>query len=644
MATTSSITVLLKSYASRAKNALVSYNDFCDYLRRYAEAHVEAQPALAVYLPNPAPALQQELDRLAATKQVLLLNEGATNSIVVIAFYIDLFAERYKEILKNPAVPFPTTQEIPRQIPAEIVTRIPAKDLIYKLLVAPAPEQNTLYGVMQPGNGPTLLLPSSISIMAFIETCVSKILLMLQKEEQHDYFLKKITISNPGKEMAAKNFFTKFTKSLQDAMQILKESSTNFYLWNQLCFFIRRDLEKVKDFTAEDISLMQSVYVAELVSAFYKDKTQENENRQQAFAALEQQLNKPPYYFTFDDISKFNDAKGFPLLGQYSEDDLKKFLQAKATEAAPNELPQLLAFKTEMDKRYFIFKAKVLPLIMRLCTDARETVRESIRAHWTTVLKRFDTLPEMKDNAAFERRLEKEVQLHTPILYALLNASFLPLIHQEIGQRAPSTQVSLLHDGRLIPYSEILLMNRAEMYTDARILLPFWYTTPVISWFARLFFQPSKDKLAKEHKTTTEKYREREAEQRRRDKETAAANKNHTVSHKVAVRESARNVESELVPASSTLDRELESYLRQWNHLLGKTSSENLTKDVNSLIRDYVRRVLKTIKSNGVTRDRIQSLAETLVKMPSLQKISDHDALLMYTQLYMIKLIKNMPM
>ena len=138
-------------------------------------------------------------------------------------------------------------------------------------------------------------------------------------------------------------------------------------------------------------------------------------------------------------------------------------------------------------------------------------------------------------------------------------------------------------------------------------------------------------------------FHEDEAEKSRQDIEAAAFTKNQSISRKVAIREGARTVESELVPVSSTLDRELESYRHQWNHLLGKNSSENLTDDVNALIRDYVRRVLRTIKSNGVTRDRIQSLAETLVKTPSMQKIHDHDALLMYTQLYMIKMIKSIP-
>ncbi|MCR5725278.1 MAG: hypothetical protein K6G80_09360, partial [Treponema sp.] len=294
--------------------------------------------------------------------------------------------------------------------------------------------------------------------------------------------------------------------------------------------------------------------------------------------------------------------------------------------------------------RYFIFKNKVVPLILRLCGDARETIRETIKNHWMAVLRQYDMLPEMKDQKAFERRLEREVQIQSPILYSLLISSFLPLIHYEVNANNPSAKVSFLEDGKLLPYSELLMMNRNQLLSDAKILLPFWYTAPVISWFARLLFRPSKDKRIRDPKRSAQLYHEEEAEKSRRDNEAAQFTQNKSISRKVAIRDGARAVESELVPASSTLDRELESYRRQWNHLLGKNTSENLTEDVNALIRDYVRRVLKTIKSNGVTKDRIQSLAETLVKTPAMQKIRDHDALMMYTQLYMVKLIKNIPM
>lgn len=645
MATTSSIIALLKFYASRTKNAIVSYDDFCDYLKRYAEAHFEEQSGLSQYLTNPVPALQKELEKLVSSKQIVMLTSSKDKTeIVVIAYYIDFFEKRYEDILTTPAIPFPIITDLPKQIPTEIVTTINAKDYFYRMLALPSNDTNTLYGILPPNNTPAILLPSTISAETFIEVCLSKILLMLQKEEHHDYFLKKVSISNPGKEMSSKNFFEKLTKNVLSAMQLLKEANDNFYLWNQLGYFIRKDFEKVKDFTAEDLSLLQSIYLTEIVSSFYKDKTQENENRRNALNMLEQHLNKPPYYFSFDSIIKFTDAKGFPLLGQYDEEDLKNYLHAKTTEATGNNLPEMLVFKTDMDNRYFIFKNKIVPLVMRLCTDARDAIRETIKNHWMAVLKQYDTLPEMKDQKAFERRLEREVQLQSPILYAVLNSTFLPLIHYEMSSADPNEQISFISGGKLIPYSEMLLMNRNQLLTDAKILLPFWYTTPVISLIAKLLFRPSKDKRSYNQKTAAEIYHESEDEKRRRDFEEASFTKNANVKRKIAIRDGARAVESELVPATSTLDRELESYLRQWNHLLGQNSRDNLTKDVNSLIRDYVRRVLKTIKSNGVTTDRIHSLAETLVKTPSLQKISDHDALLMYTQLFMIKLIKNIPM
>ncbi|MDE7140270.1 MAG: hypothetical protein K2O09_05900 [Treponemataceae bacterium] len=115
------------------------------------------------------------------------------------------------------------------------------------------------------------------------------------------------------------------------------------------------------------------------------------------------------------------------------------------------------------------------------------------------------------------------------------------------------------------------------------------------------------------------------------------------MSKKIALREAAREAEQDLVPRSSTLDRELESYCRQWNHLIGKESNANLTEDVNTLIRDYVRKTLRSFKSTSLTVDRIKSMAETIASARGLQKIKNRDALFMYTQLYIVKLIKNLP-
>ncbi|MBR1537673.1 MAG: hypothetical protein IJ630_12145, partial [Treponema sp.] len=81
-----------------------------------------------------------------------------------------------------------------------------------------------------------------------------------------------------------------------------------------------------------------------------------------------------------------------------------------------------------------------------------------------------------------------------------------------------------------------------------------------------------------------------------------------------------------------------------WNKRLGKETHNNLTEDVNSLIRDYIRKTIRTMKVEGFTKERIESLAESLMTAPGLQKIGERDAHLMYIKLYMVKLVKNIPM
>lgn len=645
MATTTSIIVLLKFFASRQKNAIIDYTDFCEYLKRYSEHHLEEQPSLACYLEDPVPALQTELDKLIDSKLIMIVNTTPDKQgIVVVPFYIERFTERYKDIAVNPSLPFPSETDLPKGTPKEIITRENAADLIGRLLKHQDLNEKTLYGLMLPNNAPSILLPSTVSVVTFIEDAVGKIQNMLKKEEHHDYFLKKLTVSNPGREMIVKNFFNAFVDRPDHSLETLSQTTESFYLWNQLCFFIKQDYEKIKDYTQEDLSCLQAVYITEVGANYFKNEAAESAKKEGAIKALESLLLKPPYYFTFDEIIKFTDNKGLPLLGQYSEEELKEYLHKKTQDAPVQELPELLVFKTYDDTRYFIFKSKVLQLILRLCTDARISVLEAIKNHWSEVLRQFDFLPEMKDQKAFESRLEKEIRIQSPILSALLHSSFLPLLSYDASGGDDTSKISLFVNGQLLPYSDILLMSRQELLNDAKIMLPFWYSMPVVSWIAKMLFRPPKSKRNKTQKTKAEKYREEEEAKRKEDETTAMLSQNATVSKKVAFREAARNAEQSFVPTSSTLNRELDSYEKIWNQRLGKETHNNLTEDVNSLIRDYIRKTLRTMKVESFTTERIHSLAESLMTAPGLQKIRERDALLMYIQLYMVKLVKNIPM
>ena len=106
-------------------------------------------------------------------------------------------------------------------------------------------------------------------------------------------------------------------------------------------------------------------------------------------------------------------------------------------------------------------------------------------------------------------------------------------------------------------------------------------------------------------------------------------------------RSAAQEAENELIPPGSNLERELASYINQWNKLITKPLRENLIEDVNSLIRDYMRKTIRTLKSKNFTVDRMYDLADTLIKTTALQKIKDKEALQMYIVLYIVKLVKE---
>ena len=75
--------------------------------------------------------------------------------------------------------------------------------------------------------------------------------------------------------------------------------------------------------------------------------------------------------------------------------------------------------------------------------------------------------------------------------------------------------------------------------------------------------------------------------------------------------------------------------------MITKEAHNSLTEDVNCLIRDYMRKVIKTVSAQTFTLDRVQSLAQTLVKTPNMQKIKEEEALTMYVQLYILRLVSN---
>lgn len=636
MAATSNIAVLLKHLASKQKTPFIIYKEFCDYMKRYAQHNVEELPELVSYLGSPEQTIDKELAPYIESKRVVILDEDSPKkTIFVTSFFNTKFAERYKEIQGNAAIPFPTVLDFPKQAPLEILDKQNSQDVIFALLSNQDKNDKKIYSIILPNNITPVIFPGNVPVQILVDAAMEKIRRMLKKEEYHDYYLKKLRISNPGKELSSKNFFTEFITKPDVALRSLESAGDSFYFWNQLCYFIKQDYEKVKDFTQEDINVLQSVHIAEIVVSFYKNEAQQNLQRETAIKTLQSCLTKPPYYFSMDTILKFTDTKGIPLYGQYTEKDLKAFLQKETTESTNNELPALLVLKTDDDSRYFIYKNNVIPLILRLASDAHTDINEKLTKDWFKKLQNFEKLPEMNEEKAFNDRLEDELRLESPVLYSLLTSNFLPILNIEFQQNSiAGAQGSIFEGDELISYAGILQLNRIEILENAKILLPIWYTIPIISWLIALFTKKSTKKKKTQNKS---KKIVKNAEE-----ETNETVKQKPISKKDELIKAAKKIETSFVPEGSTIEAELVTYKKQWNKMISKEANNNLTEDVNALIRDYMRKVLRTLPSKSFTADRITELATTLVNTPNMKKITERNAILQYTQLYMIYIVKNM--
>ena len=640
MSMTGNIYTLLKIYATKQNSPRIDFGEFSDYLRRCAQKRIEENSEWSAFLGLNADNLTAELNKLLEKKLVAVTTSNSgKQEIFVLAYYIDRFTAKYHEIESNPAVPFPALADLPKNTPVELITRLPAADIIYKLLTKQEVNDKILYGIIFSKEVPPVLMPSTVEMTTLVHTALEKLREMLSKEEFHDYFLKKLCISNPGKEITAKNFFNSILANPDKVIDNLKKTGETYYYWSQLCYFIKQDYDKLKDFTTEDVNILQAVSITEIATSYYKSKAQAKQKKADAFNQLDLALEKAPYFFTYEDICKFKDKQGKLLISQYDDKELKEHLSEMSQDAAPGQLPNLITFKVADKVRYFVLKQRVMPLVVRLCSDCRSTIRDNLEKIWTRSLMEFETLPEMKDQSLFERCLEKETEAAQPVLYTMLNSSFLPLINYEQTQNSEmGGKITLFREGDLIPYSEILMMSRQEILTDVKIKLPFWYTTPVISWLAALLFKKPKPKDKKKVvKTAVERIHEEEKAAQESEKQTEEAK----LSRKQEFHLMAQKAEKVLVPENSTLDREIAAYNHEWNNLIGKESNDNLTEDVNSLIRDYLRKVLRTLKSSSFTLDRIKSLASSLAGTPSMQKIKNHAALEQYIVLYMVKLVKN---
>ena len=622
---------IIRGYSSKKGSSDLLLQDLTEYIRRYAKHYLQQKPELVPYIEISNDELLDIVKEMTEEGVLSFTTTKKNVTIFVPYFYIESVGRLYKDIERREDIPFPLVEDLPHNFPKNLLKRIGFDDEF--MHIVPDDTNDFLYLLSFSTTVKSMLFPANYTYEQLLAISIRKLQFYFRKDEAKDYLQKRLLTANPSKDSSVRSFVIKIQAKDMGLIRSIKEADDTYLLWSQLCAFIKQDIDKKNEKLPDEESLLQAISIVDFLNNYYRGAHQKDIQKQTALKNLSLAFHKPPYYFTIKNITDFVDSRGIPLLGQYAQNDLTDFLQRKTSTCESFSVPDILTFKNSEGERFYVYADKVIPLVISLITESREAVKNACVEKWFSLLKSFRQDVAMKNDVAFHSFIKDICEQKANNIYSILSSSFMQalILDKKINDTQAGEIARLYPDGKLAAYGDILMLNRVELLNDAKILLPFYYTLPVISSIISFFIGQKKDKNKKDKKQDAKANIELKDIDTRRPKKKK----------KITFRDVAQSLKKEMVPSGLSLEEALQKYLDLWNTTINKKARDNLTEDVNVFIRDYMRGIQRSLPVSSFDQKRVQELAKTVVESNSLAKIKDKRALLAYCELYILKIAET---
>jgi len=406
---------------------------------------------------------------------------------------------------------------------------------------------------------------------------------------------------------------------------------------------------------------------------------------------LEALVRKPPYVFSSSDLFSLKDPNGAVLSAKHGRQFIFTFLEDATRAPDDGSLPFFVPVHSAAQKKdFYVQRDFIVPVFLKMLGDAADSLRVAYVKEWVEKM-REDRPPEVcRDDALFRKDVEQRVRAEFPVIPALSHVPLLRLA-AEVPTLAEEARADLercfTRLDSLRPLHVLLDLSRARLFKEARSYLPFWQTAPLISAIARFIrrlFRPrppeeqmppysprvaqmSVEALAAGPSSAStaegssagssgaplgpgsEPYTANgHGPAAPASARTAAgrpdAGSARSITEKQELerfRSALRALMSRWVPPGASVDRTLEQLVDRWNPLIDAGPKQDLVKDVNALVRDFLRPIRRSLVAQPPDAARIASLAEQLAGSRSLAKIGNREPLLRYLSLYMLQTLLN---
>ena len=620
---------VLNIYARRNNTQKIDIENFIVFLEKYAKRVCEERPEWIKWTEETGIRVWMDINRLAEEGKVVVEDSEAERSVYLSYYFLELVKDAYRNPDKDSGAPFPDEVSLNLEIPREQIRPLNVSVDLPRFLAEEG--QNELLPIIKiifPNERGSALVPSPMIPMALLEFSILKVRDYLQRHGNKEYIHRKLSLQLANKEDYLRETLDKIMMRPADSLNDLKEGrEISFFFWAHFCSLVKNDLNQKNELLSEELGALQSIYIIEVCSNFFKAKTVKSKEIEIALKNFELEMEKPPYYYSREAIAKFKDNRGFPLLGVYTQNELDAYIKKRTSEpSVPHELPDFLLFNTKDNKTWLIKKNKLLPLCARLLTETRAVIIKVITRRWKKMLKEFVQESAMDDDPEFERLVMSYTEEYAPMLITLLKDTRLRLVHEEIeaSEKGIPESSRLFQKNELLPLHVLLLLKRKQLISDIKILMPFWYSIPIINVIIAFFINPGRKK---------KKIRKEEAEK---------TEKKGTEDPLKELRNAAADAAKKLVPQGKSLDACLDDLASRWGHLVDRKAKQDLVEDVNTLVRDKLRSFLRLQRNAAVNADTLDKLANSIMdNSPGLLKISEQNILFLYVKLYLVKILIN---
>jgi len=619
---------ILVAYANKNNSPYIDIAGFLDYLGKAARKFSKDYPTWQKWANDTGAKFWAEVPSIMEGGKCELLPEPGEGQVYIASFFLEKIRAAYAHTDKDAELPFPNEESLRIVLPENQVKHLNSDYDLHSIMVNSNDNDAPVLKICFPENFGFAILLRDMFPRQLTEIALLKVRNYISRYGNKEYIYHQLAAQLQGKEAHLKDQLEQVLIKPMDQYRVIGESrEIPSLFWTHLCGLIKGDIKKKKEKLSTDIAVFQAAHIIEVVNAFFRSAATKRKETEAAFKNLESQLAKPPYLYTMDEIMKFSGPGGGLLLGQYTSEELSEWMKKKITESEKDELPALLIIKEKTrNEQYFLLKEKMIPLCSRLLHDGKILIRMAIVKQWSRLIINFETDLSMTYDAEFEKLLAKTAEKLCPELMSLLSDPKFLLIYQEMDRKEngiPAT-MKIISGGKLLPYSAVFLIRRKAMLQEARLALPFWYSLPIISGLIGFF----KNLFSKKKKAA---------------KQPSSANEQVTVEekdHAGKIRMAAEELEFDIVPPGYTIDSYLDELGDRWSRLIDRQARDNLMNDVKFLAKNQLRRRMKVEKQFEPTRDTLNQMAYNMViHNPALSSISARDSLLLFMELYMVKLL-----